>query len=160
MTPAEAADMLFKAMPQPITAAQLAEYGVETTDSTARYIAREILSLNLYWILAAIEAHIPTTYRAAIEEQLFELIQNVWWESGQLGQGTWGEYQPELNQRREHYARLADQEALSHVGICAETATLITDQGLVSSEDRPKLLVLLIDYAPASEYGRLLDEAL
>jgi hypothetical protein len=46
------------------------------------------------------------------------------------------------------------------MGICAETAALIEDQGLVSSEDRPKLLVLLIDYAPASEYGRLLDEAL
>jgi hypothetical protein len=46
------------------------------------------------------------------------------------------------------------------MGICAETAALIEDQGLVSSEDRPKLLVLLIDYVPASEYGRLLYEAL
>lgn len=160
MTPAEAADALFKTMPQPITAAQLEEYGVETSDLTAQYIAREILSLNLYWILAAVEAHIPSKYRAAIDEQLFESIQKAWWESGQLGQGTWGEYQLELNERRAHYARLADQEAISHMGICAETATLIADQGLVSSEDRPKLLVLLIDYAPASEYGRLLDEAL
>jgi len=160
MTPAEAAAALSKAMPQPITAAQLEEYGLEVSDSTAQQIAREILSLNLYWVLAAVDAHIPTKYRAAIKEQLFESIQNAWWESGQLGQGTWGEYQLELNERREHYARLADQEGISHMGICAETAALIEDQGLASSEDRPKLLVLLIDYAPASEYGRLLDEAL
>ncbi len=160
MTPAEAADALFKTMPQPITAAQLEEYGIETSDSTVQYIAREILSLNLYWILAAIEAHIPATYRAAIEEQLFESIHRVWWEAGRLGQVTWDAYQPELNARREHYARLVDQEGIGHMGICAETAALIDDHGLISSEDRPKLLVLLIDYAPASEYGRLLDEAL
>lgn len=160
MTPAEAADALFKTMPQPVTATQLEEYGVETSDSTAQSIAREILSLNLYWILAAVDAHIPTKYRAAIKEQLFESIRNVWWEPGRVGQGTWDTYHPELNARREHYARLVDQEGISHMGICAETAALIEEQGFISSEDRPKLLVLLIDYAPASEYGRLLDEAL
>jgi hypothetical protein len=160
MTPLEAAAALFKAMPQPITVAQLEEYGLKVWESTAQFIALEIMSLNLYWVLAAVDAHIPTKYRATIKEQLFELIQKAWWKSGQLGQGTWAEYQLELNERREHYARLADQEGIGHIGICAETAGLIEDQGLVSSEDRPKLLVLLIDYAPASEYGRLLDDAL
>jgi len=159
MTPAEAAQALFSAMPQPITVTQLEEYGLEASESTTQQIAREILSLNLYWVLAAVDAHIPTKYQAAIKEQLFESIQKEWWSSGQLGAGTWDEYQRELNERREHYARLTDQEGISHMGICAETAALIEDQGLVSSEDRPKLLVLLIDYAPASEYGRLLDEA-
>jgi hypothetical protein len=52
MTPAEAADALFKTMPKPVTASQLEEYGIETSDSSAQYIAREILSLNLYWILS------------------------------------------------------------------------------------------------------------
>jgi hypothetical protein len=160
MTPTEAAEALFKTMPPPITAAQLEEYGIETSDTTAQYIAREVLSLNLYWILAAIEAHIPAMYQAAIEEQLFESIQRAWWEPGRLGQGTWDAYQPELNARREHYARLVDQEGVGHMGICAETAALIEDHGFISSEDRPNLLVLLIDYAPAAEYGRLLDEAL
>ncbi|MBK9307499.1 MAG: hypothetical protein IPM58_10525 [Nitrospira sp.] len=159
MTPAEAADALFKTMPQPVTASQLEEYGIETSDSSAQYIAREILSLNLYWILAAVDAHIPTKYQAAITEQLFESIQKIWWESRQFGPGTWDTYQSELNERREHYARLVDQERISHAGICAETASLIEDQGFISPEDRPNLLVLLIDYAPASEYGRLLDEA-
>jgi hypothetical protein len=147
-------------MPQPITVAQLEEYGVEASESFTQQIAREILSLNLYWVLAAVDAHVPTKYRATIKERLFESIQKAWWESGQLGQGTWGEYQLELSERREHYARLADQEGISHIGICAETAAIIEDQGIVSSEDRPKLLVLFIDYVPASEYGRLLDEVL
>jgi hypothetical protein len=157
MTPTEAATALFNAMPQPITLSQLEDYGVEASDSTSNQIAREILSLNLYWVLAAVDAHIPAKYRAAITENLFESVRNAWWESGWFGAGTWGEYQPELNERRAHYARLVDQEGINRMGICAETASLMEDQGIISPEHRAKLLVLLIDYAPASEYGRLLE---
>ncbi len=102
MTPTEAAVALFNAMPHPITVSQLEEYGVEASESTSNQIAREILSLNLYWVLAAVDAHIPTKYRAAITENLFESVQNVWWESGRFGTGTWGEYQPELHEHGEH----------------------------------------------------------
>jgi hypothetical protein len=85
MTPAEAAAALLKAMPQPITVTQLEEYGVEALESTTQQIAREILSLNLYWVLAAVDAHIPTKHRATIKERLYESIQKAWWESGQIG---------------------------------------------------------------------------
>ena len=157
MTPSEAAAALFKAMPTPLSIPELEEYGIEASESATKQIAREILSLNLYWALAAIDAHIPTKYRAALKEALVESIQTAWWSAGQLGPGTWGEYQPELDERREHYAHLVDQEGINPMGICAETAALIEDQGILSSENREKLLVLLLDYAPAAEYGRLLD---
>jgi hypothetical protein len=158
MTPAQAAAALLKKMPQPVSAAQLEEYGIEVSEPGARQVAREILSLNLYWILAAIDAHIPLKYRSAIRETLFESIRSPWWESGQLGDGTWEEYQKELDQRRAEYGRLVDQEGMSHMAVSAEAASLIEDQGSVSSEDRQKLLVLLIDYAPAAQYGKLLDD--
>ncbi|OQW36846.1 MAG: hypothetical protein A4E19_21120 [Nitrospira sp. SG-bin1] len=157
MTPAEAAAALFRTMPHPIAVSQLEEYGIDTSDSTIQRMAREILSLNLYWVLAAIDAHIPTKYRPAIKQTLFETIQNEWWNSGRLGPGTWSEYQPELTQRCKRYACLVDQEGINHMGICAEAASLMEDEGIISPEDREKLLVLLIDYAPAAEYGRLLD---
>ncbi len=159
MTPAEAATALFKTIPPPITPSQLGEYGIEVAESQVPHIAREILSLNLYWVLAAIDAHILSKYRALITEDLFESIQAQWWPSGQLGTGTWVEYQPELTQRRERYAHLVDQEGINPTGICAETAVLMEDLGLIESGDREKLLVLLIDYAPAAEYGRLLDQS-
>ncbi len=158
MTPTEAAAALFNAMPKPLTVSQLEEYGVEASESNSSQIAREILSLNLYWVLAAVDAHIPTQYRTAITENLFTAVRKAWWESGWCGAGTWDEYQPELHDRQAHYARLIDQEGINHMGLCAETASLMEDQGIISPEDRAKLLVLLIDHAPASEYGRLLDE--
>ena len=159
MTPTEAATGLFKTIPPPITVSQLEEYGVEVSESTSNRIAREILSLNLYWALAAVDAHIPLTYSSAIKQALLEFIRREWWESGRLGAGTWGEYQSELHGRQERYSHLVDREGISHLGICAETASLMEDEDIISATDREKLLVLLIDYAPASEYGRLLDEA-
>lgn len=145
-------------MPPPITDSQLEEYGIEASDSTVKHMAREILSLNLYWILAAIDAHIPSKYRSAIKDALFESIRKKWWASGRLGDDTWDEYQTELAERRKRYAHLVDQEGIGHMGICAEAASLMEDHGIISSEEREKLLVLLIDYAPAAEFGRLLDE--
>lgn len=158
MTPAEAAAALLKTMPQPVSVTQLQEYGIDASEAGARQVAREILSLNLYWILAAIDAHIPLKYRAAISDTLFESIRTSWWESGRLGGGPWEDYRKELGERRAAYGRLVDQEGMSHMAVSAEAASLIEDQGGVPSEDRQKLLVLLIDYAPAAQYGTLLDE--
>jgi hypothetical protein len=158
MTPAQAAAALLQVMPQPVSTAQLEEYGIEASESSTRQIAREIVSLNLYWILAAIEAHIPVRYRMVIRESLFESVKTHWWKSGRLGAGTWVEYQQEVEERRATYGRLMDQGGMSHMAVCAAAASLIEDQGSVRSEDQQKLLVLLIDYAPAAQYGKLLEE--
>lgn len=158
MTPTEAAAALLRAMPQPISPPQLEEYGIAASECDAHGISREILSLNLYWILAAIDAHIPAKYREAISSTLLESIRATLWQPGRLGSGSWEEYRKELDTRRAEYARLVDQEGMSHMAVSAEAASRIEDLGLVSPDDRQKLLVLLIDYAPAAEYGRLLDE--
>lgn len=157
MTPAQAAAALLQAMPRPISIAQLDEYGISTSEPNVQAISREILSLNLYWILAAIDAHIPGKYQAAIRQTLLDSIKTAWWESGQVGPGTWEEYQTELEARRAEYGRLVDYEGMSHIAVSAEAASRIEEQGLVPSEDRQQLLVLLIDYAPAAEYGKLLE---
>lgn len=158
MTPAEAAAALFNIMPQPVSADQLSDYGIEASELQSQQVGREILSLNLYWILAAIDAHIPAKYRASIKDALLATIEKSWWTQGRFGSGSWDEYRKELEGRRQEYARLVDQEGMSHLAVSAEAASLIEDQGAVTSDDRQKLLVLLIDYAPAAQYGQLLDD--
>ncbi len=158
MTPAQAAAALLQAMPLPPSLAQLEEYGLTASASTAQAIAREILSLNLYWIIAAIEAHIPMKYRDATRDALLESMKTTWWASGQLGPGTWDSYHTELDERRTRYSQLIDHEGLNHMAVSAEAASQIENQGSIPFEDRDKLLILMIDYAPAAEYGRLLEE--
>jgi len=156
MTPKDAASGLFAALPKPITADQIQEYGIDVTESQARHLAREILSLNLYWILAAVEAHILQKYRALIAGLLLESV-TAQWSSETFGLEQWDGYRHELDERREYYARLMNDQ-LNPMGLSAEAATLLEDQGVVSSDDRPKLLMLLIDYAPVDQYAELLDD--
>lgn len=158
MTPTQAATALLQAMPQPPSLAQLEEYGLTASASTAQAISREILSLNLYWIIAAIDAHIPMKYRDAIRKILLESIKTTWWATGLLGRDTWDSYQTEVDERRVRYSRLVDHEGLSHMAVSAEAASQIENQGIIPFEDRDKLLVLMIDYAPVAEYGRLIEE--
>jgi len=156
MTPKDAATGLFAALPKPVSIDQIQEYGIEVTESQARHIAREILSLNLYWILAAVDAHILQKYRALIGGLLFESV-TARWSSDTFGLERWDGYRQELDERREYYARLMDDQ-LNPMGLSAEAATLLADQGVVSSDDRQKLLVLFIDYAPVNQYAELLDD--
>lgn len=58
MTPRQAAAVLVAAMPIGVSVQQLEEYGIEATTEQAQAITQEVLSLNLFWIFAAIEAHI------------------------------------------------------------------------------------------------------
>jgi len=156
MTPKDAATGLFAALPKPISVDLIQEYGIEVTESQTRHIAREILSLNLYWILAAVDAHILQKYRALIGGLLLESV-TAQWSSDTFGLEKWDGYRQELDERREYYARLMDDQ-LNPMGLSAEAATLLEDQGVVSSDDRQKLLVLLIDYAPVDQYAELLDD--
>lgn len=156
MTPKDAATGLFAALPKPISVDQIQEYGIEATEAQARHLAREILSLNLYWIFAAVEAHIPQKYRELINGLLFEFV-TTQWSSETVGLAKWDGYREELDERREYYARLMDGQ-LNPMGLSANAATLLEDQGAVSSDDRQKLLVLLIDYAPVDQYAELLDD--
>lgn len=156
MTPKEAATALFNVMPNPVSADQMQEYGIDATEAQARQVAREILSLNLYWILAAVDAHILQKYRAVIGELLFDAV-TAKWNAETFGLRVWAEYRRELDDRLGHYCQLMD-DRLSPMALCAEAATLLEDQRAVSSEDRQKLLVLLIDYAPVDQYAALLDD--
>lgn len=156
MTPKEAAAALFNAMPHPVTVDQMQEYGIEVTEAQARQVAREILSLNLYWILAAVDAHILQKYRGVIGELLFDAV-TAKWTAADFGLGAWAEYRRELDERLGHYCKLMD-DRLSPMALCAEAANLLEDQRAVSSDDRQKLLVLLIDYAPVDQYAALLDD--
>jgi len=156
MTPKEAATALFNAMPHPVTVEQMQEYGIDVTEAQSRQVAREILSLNLYWILAAVDVHILQKYRGVIGELLFDAVAAKW-TAETFGLGAWAEYRRELDDRLGHYCKLMD-DRLSPLALCAEAATILEDQRTVPADDRQKLLVLLIDYVPVDQYAALLDD--
>jgi hypothetical protein len=156
MTPRQAADALIAAIPAGVSVQQLEEYGIEATAEQAQAITQEVLSLNLFWIFAAIEAHIPQKYQPALLDHILASIELGWGTTVPVGSASWTDYLNEWQERRTRYSRLVE-EGMSPLGVSAEAATLMEDNRLVTEAERRNVLTLLIDFVPVDSYGLLLE---
>jgi hypothetical protein len=157
MTPRQAAAGLVAAMPVGVSVQQLEEYGIEATMEQAQAITQEVLSLNLFWIFAAIEAHIPQKYQSALSEFIMDTMEAGWGKTVPVGSASWAAYLNEWQERRSRYGRLVE-EGMSPLAVGMEAAALMEENHLVKVADRRNLLTLLIDFVPVDSYGRLLED--
>ena len=157
MTPAEAADALYKLMPRRITVEMLSDYGIQGEDAHEDAVTRELLSFTLYWVLAAINAHIPRKYRDLVFHRVMDLIRADWETEYKLGGLKWEEYLDEVEDRRARYAPVGDYGG-GAIAASDEMSDLLETEGLIQPEDRPKLLVLLPDLVPLDKYQELLSQ--
>jgi hypothetical protein len=157
MTPKQAAVALIAAMPIGVSVQQLEEYGIEATTEQAQAITQEILSLNLFWIFAAIEAHIPQKYQSALSELILDTMKAGWSTTVPVGSASWTAYLNDWQDRRRRYSRLVE-EGMSPLGVSAEAATLMEENRWVKEAEQRNLLTLLIDFVPVDTYGRLLQD--
>ena len=110
MTPAQTADALYKLIPRRISVEMMGDYGIEMTEEQSRDMTREVLSFTLYWVNAAINAHIPRKYRDVLFQRVLELIQVDWTTEFKLDTVKWGDYLVEMEERRAFYAQVGDYE--------------------------------------------------
>ena len=157
MTPKQAAAALVEAMPLGVTVQNLEEYGIEATTEQAQAITQEVLSLNLFWIFAAIEAHIPPKYQSALSELILDTIQAGWGTTIPVGTAPWTAYFVEWKERRRRYSRFVE-EGMSPLAVSSEAAALMEENRLVKEAERGNLLTLLIDFVPVDTYGQLLED--
>jgi hypothetical protein len=157
MTPRQAAVALVAAIPIGLSVQQLEEYGIEATVEQAQGITQEVLSLNLFWIFAAIEAHIPQKYQSALSDHMLTSIETGWGTTVPVGSASWTDYLNEWQERRTRYSRLVE-EGMSPLGVSAEAAALMEENRLVTEAERRNLLTLLIDFVPVDTYGQLLED--
>ncbi|HSQ52310.1 MAG TPA: hypothetical protein VLL94_13725 [Nitrospiraceae bacterium] len=157
MTPKQAAVALMAAMPMGVSIQQLEEYGIEATTEQAYAITQEVLSLNLFWIFAAIEAHIPQKYQSALSEFILDTLEAGWGTTIPIGSASWTVYLNEWQERRRRYSRLVD-EGMSPLAVSAEAAAIIEENRWVQEAERRNLLTLLIDFVPVDTYGQLLED--
>ena len=157
MTHTQTADALYKLIPRRISVEMMGDYGIEMTEEQSRDMTREVLSFTLYWVNAAINAHIPRKYRDVLFQRVLELIQVDWTTEFKLDTVKWGDYLVEMEERRAFYAQVGDYEG-GAIAASEEISDLLEDQGLIEPEDRPKLLVLLPDLVPLDKYQALLAE--
>ena len=157
MTPKQAAVALVAAMPIGVSVQQLEEYGIEATTVQAQAITQEVLSLNLFWIFAAIEAHIPQKYQSALSTLILDAMVAGWGTTVPVCSAAWTAYLNEWQERRRRYKRLVE-EGVSPLAVSAEAATLMEENHLAREAERRNLLTLLIDFVPVDSYWQLLED--
>ncbi len=157
MTPKEAASALIAAMPTGVTESQLEEYGIEASKERAQALTREILSLNLYWISAAIDAHIPQQFQAVLWELVLHTVESGWATIYPVGTVAWSTFFPESQERMKRYDRLV-KEGMSSLAISAEVGMWLEEQSIVPEAERRHVLTLLIDSMPIETYDKLLQD--
>lgn len=154
MTPEEAAQALYAVMPRAISREVLEEYGIEAAEDQVRDLTREVLSLNLYWVRAAIDAHIPRRYRVVLFDRLVQLIQQDW-ETFHQHDKPWAHYLTEFNERESVYRPIGNEPG-GDLAVAREAGTILEDQATVSAEDRAKVFAFLLDHVPLDRYGEIL----
>ncbi len=157
MTPKQAGAALVAAMPVGVSVQQLEEYGIEATTEQAQAITQEVLSLNLFWIFAAIDAHIPQKYQAALSELILDTVETGWGTTVPIGGAAWTVYLNEWQVRRRQYSLLIE-EGGSPLAVSAQAAELMEEKQLVTEGAQRNLLTLLIDFVPVDTNGRLLED--
>ncbi|MBA0914178.1 MAG: hypothetical protein SCG73_04000 [Nitrospiraceae bacterium] len=157
MTPKQAAVALMAAMPIGPSVQQLEEYGIESTTEQAQAIAHEVLSLNLFWMFASIEAHILQKYQAVLSEFILDTMEAGWGKTIPVGSTAWTAYLTEWQERCGRYGRLVE-EGLSPLAVSAAAAELMEERRLVTEGEQRNLLTLLVDFVPVDTYGQLLQD--
>jgi hypothetical protein len=157
MTPKEAAAALIGVMPTGISGVQLEEYGIKQAPERAEKISREVLSLNLFWVFAAIEAHIPRKYQGAVSDLVLNAVESGWGTTYPVGTMAWTAYLNEWKDRTRRYERLV-RDGASPLAVSTEVAGMMEEQRVIDEEDRRNLLTLLIDSVPVDSYGQVLED--
>jgi hypothetical protein len=156
MTPKEAAAALVQAMPAGVAPSQLEEYGIEPVPQRAEALARAALSLNLFWMFAAIEAHIPHHYQAAVSELVLDAVKAGWGTAYQVGSTSWPSFLEAWREQTNQYERLV-KEGISAMAIAGEVVDQLEEQRLIEESDRRNTLSLLVDAVSVETYGELLQ---
>jgi hypothetical protein len=154
MTPEEAAQALYEIIPRGMSRLLLEEYGIDASDEQIHRITRELLLLNLYWVRAAIEAHIPRQYRTLLFDRLLQLIRQDWEVVLRQQAQSWEEFLNEVAEREDRYRPLGNEPG-GEMAVATEAGTILEDRGAVQAEDRAKVLALLVDNVPLDRYGEV-----
>jgi hypothetical protein len=156
-TPYQVAEALYAMIPHAVSRATLEEYGIDGTPDQVRQITREVLSLSLFWVYSALEVTLPKSSQERVFGELRQRLVKSWQsELGQEGQAV-EEYFEEMEGRRSTYDGVV-RDGGTPVMVFAEAADILESGGAMPSEDRQKILALLLDLIPVDPIGELVAE--
>jgi hypothetical protein len=155
-TAQEAAESLFAMLPLPVSPATAGDYGIEAAPEQIQQITREMLSLNLFWLHQALTTVLSKPDGDRVFNELCRCVQAHWSTTLGLEGHDEQDYLKEADSRRQVYGRIS-REGGSPVAVFTETVEILESAWAIRTEDRQKILALLLDTIPVEEIGEMVE---
>lgn len=157
LSPDDAAQNLYAIISRALSGAALEDYGLSIPREQGDHLLRELLSLCLFWAWSALDSRLSDKDRDRVWTAFMQRLHDGWSQELGLPSDDLARYEAELAQRRRLYESLT-REGAAPPAVAAEAAGVMEADSLIESEDRPKLLALLVDLVPADELGESVEE--
>ena len=150
-------ERIFQVIPTSLSQSTLEEYGVSVSDEQTEHIAREILTLSLFWIGCALRVSLKEAQHQEIFDDLCECIREQWEETFALPESGVDDFFDSLPQARATYLQMTRGGA-EPVEVLQHATDLLEARGMIRAEERQNALALLIDFVPVDEVGEVIGE--
>ncbi len=156
-TPQEMADRLAAFFPPSLTPDLLAGYRLEHVTTKWPPLMRELLSLTLYWITSALEAHYRGIGDVLVLPEVHRRLRARWGGDYRLPSAEWEPFLANLPARFAEYTRIKS-EGGSAVSVSTQAAAYLESNWVVRTEDQPQVLALIVDLVAVEAIGDLFEE--
>ena len=157
ITPSQAADSFFAAIPHATTPSLLEQYEIEVMPSQVEILTVEILLVNVFWIQSAVRVVLPPRDHVAVLAAVQDCIHRHWKTSLQLEHHDWEEFCQAVRTRTEEYDRIV-QAGGPPMAVLTEAAARLASAARLGEAHRSKLLALLVDLVPIDDLGEIAAE--
>lgn len=157
LTPQQISDTLYDQIPHALSLDLLGEYGLQASEEKARYLTEEVLSLNLFWIQLAMEAHLTNIAQHIIYEMFIHRVKENWSVDYHLDPGMQQTFFSDEIERHDEY-RLITEAGGEPIALFTDRAATLESDGVVTTGEKIQLVALFIDCVPVESCGELLED--
>ncbi len=157
LTTQQICDTIYHQIPHALSLAHLEEYGVQASESQAQLLTEEVLSLNLFWVKLAMDAHLTELARDIIYEMFLRRVKENWTTDFHLEQTRQDDSFSEMVHRHKEYSVITESGG-EPIALFTERAATMESDGVVPPGTRLQLVALLFDCVPVDAYGELLED--
>lgn len=157
LTPQQISDTLYDQISLAISPELLEEYGIQAAEEKCRYLTEEVLSLNLFWVQLAMDAHLTEMARDIIYERFTHRIKENWSADFHLDPYKQDQFFSDVTQRHDEY-KLITEAGGEPIALFSDRAATMESDGVVTGGEKIQLVALLIDSVPVDSCGELLED--
>ena len=153
-TPQELIAQLSSVLPPKLTTDILEPYGLELNSSTIQRMTQDILSLSLFWMEQAFRVTLPKELTSYLLEGITQSVRGTGTTDDKLDPDEEAQFFRRIPQQHETWEKMVRQGG-EPIAILSEAVSSLEAENIIGSEDREKLLALLLDLVPIEEVGEI-----